>query len=132
MLEPAAPSDRVIADTCVLIDLQLQNAYALKLRTAYGNHQLELSVTAAAEFMIGFANYPEQGMQVLSAFDIKPITTDTIQLYAKIWNYLRKEGLPIGPNDVWIAATCIEHNVPLLTRNVREFRRIPGLEVLTY
>jgi predicted nucleic acid-binding protein len=32
--------------------------------------------------------------------------------------------------DLLIAATALEHQIPVLTKNVRDFRRIPGLEVL--
>ena len=35
----------------------------------------------------------------------------------------------IGVHDSWIAAQCIEHGLTLVTRNVREFNRVPGLSV---
>ncbi len=124
--------DRAIADTCVLIDLQRQNAAAERLQDRYPNVQLELSFVAAAEFLIGFESSPEHGMRVLAEFNVKPMTSDTCQLYALIWNRLTRDGNLIGPNDLWIAATCMEHGWPLLTRNVREFVRVPGLEILSY
>jgi len=124
--------DRAIADTCVLIDLQRQNAAAERLQDRYPDVQLELSFVAAAEFLIGFDALPEQGLRVLAEFNVKPVTSDTLQLYARIWNRLKRNGNLIGPNDLWIAATCLEHGLPLLTRNVREFERVPGLEILSY
>lgn len=124
--------DRAIADTCVLIDLQRQNAAAERLQDRYPNVQLELSFIAAAEFLIGFEFSPEHGMRVLAEFNVKPMTSDTCQLYALIWNRLKRDGNLIGLNDIWIAATCLEHGLPLLTRNVREFERVPGLEILSY
>ena len=33
---------------------------------------------------------------------------------------------------VWIAATALVHNLPLVTRNVREFQRVPELDVGEY
>ncbi len=35
----------------------------------------------------------------------------------------------IGLHDSWIAAQFIEHRLTLVTRNVREFNRVPGLSV---
>ena len=37
-----------------------------------------------------------------------------------------------GANDMWIAATALAHAQPLLTRNAREFARVPGLQVESY
>jgi predicted nucleic acid-binding protein len=42
---------------------------------------------------------------------------------------LRKVGQPIEDNDILIAATALHHNLPVATRNVADFNRIPGLAV---
>ena len=34
--------------------------------------------------------------------------------------------------DLWIAATAVAHDVPVVTRNARHYRRVPGLEVTEY
>ena len=38
-------------------------------------------------------------------------------------------GKPIGPHDALIAATALAHGATLVTRNLREFRRVKGLRV---
>ena len=38
----------------------------------------------------------------------------------------------IGGNDLWIAATAVAHGVPVVTRNTRHYRRVPGLDVRGY
>ncbi len=35
----------------------------------------------------------------------------------------------IGPHDLWLAATCFAHDLTMVTANLREFARIPGLAV---
>ena len=53
----------------------------------------------------------------------------TAENYADIYAQLRKIGKPIGTNDMWIAAVCLEHKLPLLTLD-SQFRRIKGLDLI--
>lgn len=46
-----------------------------------------------------------------------------------IRHFLEKTGWIIGPNDLLIAAICLAHGVTLVTGNVSEFQRVPGLMV---
>jgi tRNA(fMet)-specific endonuclease VapC len=46
--------------------------------------------------------------------------------YGRIKNLLKKEGLPIPENDIWIAAIAIEHDLTLVTRD-EHFTNIEGL-----
>jgi tRNA(fMet)-specific endonuclease VapC len=41
---------------------------------------------------------------------------------------LEREGTPIGPNDLVIAATALASRAILVTHNTREFGRVSGLE----
>jgi len=45
---------------------------------------------------------------------------------------LEKQGTPIGPMDTLIAATALANGGQLVTRNVREFSRVPDLRVLDW
>lgn len=47
--------------------------------------------------------------------------------YAEIRTHLERAGTPISPNDLIIAATVRAANATLVTANIREFTRIPGL-----
>lgn len=42
---------------------------------------------------------------------------------------LQHKGTPIGPYDLLIAGTALAHNLIVVTRNLREFERVPGLRV---
>jgi predicted nucleic acid-binding protein len=35
-------------------------------------------------------------------------------------------------NDLWIAATALANGMPVVTRNVKHFQRVPGLSVISY
>jgi tRNA(fMet)-specific endonuclease VapC len=43
------------------------------------------------------------------------------------WDLCRK-GTPIPPNDVWIAALCLQHDAILITDDP-DFKHVPGLQV---
>ena len=60
---------------------------------------------------------------------VPPLTTETARLYAEIRYQLKLKGRPIQMNDMWIAAVCLEHNVPLLTRD-SDFDNVDGLVVV--
>lgn len=49
--------------------------------------------------------------------------------YGSIRAYLERRGTPIGPHDMLIAAIARAHGLVVVTHNVREFMRIPGLNV---
>ena len=42
---------------------------------------------------------------------------------------LKKEGKKIGPNNLMIASIARAHNAVLVTHNMREFKRVPGIEL---
>lgn len=51
---------------------------------------------------------------------------------ASIRRALEQQGNTIGAHDILIAATALRHRAQLVTRNVREFSRVPGLQVLNW
>jgi len=89
---------------------------------------------AAAELLTGMEKGArsvtgEIGERFLAEFDIISFNAAAARLYAKIRAYLEKRGAVIGPNDLVIAATVLARNDILVTHNVEEFRRVPGLQV---
>ncbi len=43
---------------------------------------------------------------------------------------LIRQNLQIGIKDTFITATCLVHDLPLLTVNIRHFDRIDGLQLI--
>lgn len=58
--------------------------------------------------------------------DMLPITAQTADSYALVYAGLRRKGQPIPTNDLWIAASALEHGAALLTRDAH-FSQIDGL-----
>jgi predicted nucleic acid-binding protein len=53
-------------------------------------------------------------------------TAATADLYALVYAALRRKGQPVPSNDLWIAASCLEHGAALLTFDAH-FQSIDGL-----
>jgi tRNA(fMet)-specific endonuclease VapC len=93
-----------------------------------------LNPIVIGELLEGFLNGSrnQQNREVLRAFRDKPrtvtvpMTEDTAEWFAQIKQSLRKRGTPIPINDVWIAATCMEHGAALITLD-EHFSHIDGL-----
>lgn len=62
--------------------------------------------------------------------EVLELTEKTTQLYADIFAVLKRKGKPIGTNDMWIAALCLEHDVPLATLD-SDFKAVEGLKLTT-
>ncbi|HLB59933.1 MAG TPA: type II toxin-antitoxin system VapC family toxin [Bdellovibrionota bacterium] len=56
-------------------------------------------------------------------------TEETTHHYARLFSQLRHQGTPIPTNDIWIGALCLQHDLPLYTRD-DHFKNIPQLVLL--
>lgn len=70
--------------------------------------------------------------QLLQPMQTLPFDRDCAGHAARIRADLEAIGKPIGPHDMLIAATALRHQAMLVTRNVREFARVPGLQCLNW
>jgi tRNA(fMet)-specific endonuclease VapC len=72
------------------------------------------------------ASYESWLQQWIAAVIVLNIDEETTHSYSAIGLELRKKGKPIPANDLWIAALCRQHSLPLLSRD-QHFDVIPGL-----
>jgi tRNA(fMet)-specific endonuclease VapC len=68
--------------------------------------------------------------QILSTVRILPYTEVTAMEHARLWAVLESSGKMIGYYDLVVAATALEHRIPVATFNQRHFSQVPGLKVL--
>lgn len=62
-------------------------------------------------------------------FDSLPFDDRAVDFYGIIRALLTKAGTPIGANDLFIASIAQAHEMTLLTRNHKEFSRVPNLRL---
>ena len=71
-----------------------------------------------------------QGFQrLLDPFSSIPFDDEASAHYGMVRAALERAGTPIGANDLLIAAIALAHDFVLVTRNLREFARVPGLRI---
>lgn len=68
-------------------------------------------------------------LRFLLPMSVLPFGPDAASEYGEIRAYLQSKGTPIGPLDMLIAGHAKAENLVLVTNNVREFERVPGLHL---
>ncbi|WP_425284892.1 type II toxin-antitoxin system VapC family toxin [Devosia crocina] len=101
---------------------------------AYGTDRVCISIVTASELRFGLEKNPSVKLAtnldlILNAIDIVPFDAPADEHYASIRWALSRTGRVIGPNDLFIAAHARALDLVLVTANVREFSRVPGLAV---
>lgn len=96
-----------------LVTCSIVRAELLHGAKKYGNAQRRTAMVRAA----------------LSAVASLPFDDLAADYYADIKHDLELSGSIIGPADLQIAAICLAHQLTLVTGNVREFTRVPGLSI---
>lgn len=68
--------------------------------------------------------------QFLNSSRVRMIAVDeeTSEYYARVYSSLRKKGKPIPTNDMWIAATALQHRLSLFSYD-NHFQSVDGLIV---
>ena len=101
-------------------------------------HDCGISIIVLGELEWGawLSNRMKQSFAAVKDFaagvQIVDVDVDVAQQYGQLRAHLRSIGQPIGPNDLWIAAHALARDVPLVTHNLAEFRRVPGLAAETW
>ena len=67
---------------------------------------------------------------VLNLIPVLDFTAETARVHAELHASLRERGALIGAHDLIVAATAVQHGCALMTGNLREFQRVPGLDVI--
>jgi tRNA(fMet)-specific endonuclease VapC len=95
-------------------------------------HRLALPVVVIGEYRFGIeeSRHSPQYKQWLESFihdcQVLDVSNQTTHHYAAIGIKLRQVGTPIPTNDLWIAALCRQHHLPVLSRD-RHFDAVVGL-----
>ena len=127
---------RFLLDTniCIYIIKQKPVKVLQKFNT-YQVGDIGISAITVAELKFGVqkSQFPTRNQQALAQFllPLKIVDFDRTAaiVYGDIRSALEKLGTPIGSLDTLIAAHALSLQVTLITNNVKEFNRVPNLQV---
>lgn len=122
-------------DTNVLSELiRTPRGPVLERLSAIAPDAVCTSIVVACELRFGArrkasAALTQRVEQLLDTLTVLPLDAPSDRHYADLRTELERAGTPIGAHDLMIAAHARSRGLTLVTRNLREFERVPGLHV---
>jgi tRNA(fMet)-specific endonuclease VapC len=124
--------ERILIDTNAYSALMFGNSEVADILSRFD--LILLSPIVYGELLDGFrgGRREKENRSILERFSTKPrtthvpITNSTAEWFAEIKQILKSKGRPIPINDVWIAASCMEHGARLLSFDAH-FEAVDGL-----
>lgn len=130
----------LIIDTCIFIAMERDKHKPLNFAQWAEHGEAYISAITATELLIGVHCADTKAREMRRAAFVEAIigripaldfTLETARIHSFLYAQLSKKGLLIGAHDLIIAATALAHGYALLTKNQKEFSRVPGLQVLS-
>ncbi len=124
-----------LLDTDILSDLLVRPSGPVAAAIARaGEDGVCTSIVVACELRFGAGKRRSAVLTarieaLLGSIEVLPLAPGADRHYATIRARLEQHGTPIGPNDMLIAAHALALRRTLVTGKVREFRRVPNLDV---
>jgi tRNA(fMet)-specific endonuclease VapC len=126
---------RYLLDTNIISELVRRPAGQVARRIAeVGEDSICISIVVAAELRYGAEKSESKQLSeriglMLSALEILSLEAPADQHYGDLRRQLARQGTPIGPNDLLIAAHALAADLILVTANTREFERVQFLRI---
>jgi tRNA(fMet)-specific endonuclease VapC len=120
-----------VVDTDVLIDYLRGQGPGADLLARLGQSGYRVTAVSAFELALGSAHQadPRPVLALLDAPTL-PLTPHGGLRGGEALSTLRREGRAIDVRDALQAGVCLDADLPLVTRNARHFKRVPGLRVV--
>lgn len=124
-----------LVDSDYIIDAIHNIPVALAALDQNASAGLAVSIIGLAELFDGAYALPdpEEHIQVLKRFldgyAVMGVDEQTVKIFARLRNDLRSSGRIIPDLDLLIASTALRYGFTLMTRNLRHFSRIQGLQL---
>lgn len=126
---------KYLLDTDTLIYVYKRAGNCLARLSALPDSDLTLSSVNLFELEFGMAKSARRTLmeryvqELCKRYTVLNFDPEAARQAGVLRTHLQSLGTPIGPYDVQIAGVALAHNLTLITRNTREFERVPGLRV---
>jgi tRNA(fMet)-specific endonuclease VapC len=127
-----------LIDSSVFITLERRDLIVDDLISIGVEEPFAISSISASEILVGVHLADSSARrrrreafveEILGRIPVLPFDLAAARTRATIWAQLSLAGTPVSRDDLSIAATALTHGYDVLTENVRDFGRIPGLVV---
>ena len=101
------------------------------------NRELAIAMMTVAELLqwAALRNWSELRIRQLELsmerYTILPVDIALCRHWADVRAARSRTGLPISPQDAWIAATALRYDLALVTHNPADYHAIPGLTIIS-
>jgi tRNA(fMet)-specific endonuclease VapC len=126
---------KYLVDSDYVADYLSARPHATELLATLTKEGTTISLVTFGEIYEGiyFGRDPQRTKEVFDRFlrsvAVLPLTKPIMQQFARMRGELRRKGQIIGDFDILIAATAIHHHLILVTRNIKDYQRIPLLHL---
>jgi len=130
----------VLIDTCVWVDVERGRISPADVELMTGQEPVFISPVSIGELAFGVEMAVDESVRQKRAASLerlakKPlllIDEMTGKIFGKLGAVLKKQGKQHAHRiqDLWLASQAIQYNFRFLTENIKDFRDIPGLEML--
>ena len=123
----------MVADTGIFIEhLRAKDKLSTTLYKISENTGIYVSAVTVYELYMGATTKDKEKdvLVITGNFTVLPFTDTVAQKAAERYHKLRLSNQMIEFRDIFIAATCIVHELPLVTLNKKHFKRIDGLKII--
>jgi tRNA(fMet)-specific endonuclease VapC len=123
----------MVIDTGIFIEhLRAKDKLHTTLYLIPENMELSISAVSLYELFMGAATREKEDdlNSITEDINVLPFTNNVAIKAAQIYHLLKKQNKLIEFRDIFIAATCIVNELPLLTFNKKHFNRIEGLKLV--
>lgn len=127
-----------LIDTSVLVEMERRDLGLETLVSALDEEPLGVATITVSELLAGAfmagsrARRARRESFLESLLDhvfVESFDLRAARVHARLWADLRAIGLAVGAHDLVIAASAVANGHAVVTNNLREFRRIPQLDV---
>lgn len=130
----------MILDTSVLVAAERGALRMEPWLESLGSEPVAIAAITASELLHGAHRAREPGLRarrlafvegVLGVLPVASFGIAEARCHAELWAQLAESGRMIGPHDLLIGATALARGQALATLNESEFRRVPGLRLVS-
>lgn len=124
-----------LVDSDWIADYLKGRQQAIQLLDSLFRDGMAVSIISFAEIYEGiyYGSDPKRNEEIFAHFlqgvDVLGINRPVARRFAMLRGALREAGQLIPQPDIFIAATALHYDLSLVTRNISDFQRIPGLKI---